>query len=91
MVVVRELLARGLLLREHVAPVGRVGVRVRREGARRGRGAARPGEPRLVLGRRRTHLLVLRAQHLLLLLLEHFRLLFPRYTCRCDTCILRFK
>lgn len=65
-------------------------------GARAGRGRAaraphgprggRPGEPRLVIGRRRTHLLMLRAQHLLLLLLQHFRVVLARHACRRDSC-----
>lgn len=91
--VMRELLARGgLLLHDDVSPLGRVGPRVQ-VGARRGRGlAARPRhaaqraharagarEARLVLRRRRTHLLLLRAQHLLLLLLKHLGLLLARY------------
>lgn len=98
LVMVRELLA--LLLHEHVPPLGRVLARVRGEGARRGGGRparARRAHPhagahahagaheaRLVLRRRRPHLLLLRAQHLLLLLLQRFGLLLARYARRCD-------
>lgn len=91
----------GLLLHEYVAPLGRVLARVVGERPRlRGRGPthahralrrapagthAGAHEPRLVLGRRGPHLLLLRAQHLLLLLLQHLRLLLPRYTRCCHT------
>lgn len=93
--VVWELLpARGLLLHEHVAPLGRV-LAVVREGARRGRGRGGPPaqrrgrarrEARLVLRRRRAHLLLLGPQHLLLLLLQHLRLLLSRYPSCSDAC-----
>lgn len=84
----RELLPGGLLLYEHVPPVGRVLPGVGREGPRRGRGAAGGGaggsrEPRFVLRRRRPHLLLLSPQHLLLLLLKHLGLLLARYSGRC--------
>lgn len=79
----------GLLLNEDMSPLRGVLARMRREGSRsRGRTTrtnshadhAYPGtrEARLVLGRRRPHLL-LGPQHMLLLLLQHLRLLLARY------------